>query len=209
MMLQHIECFTVSAVEWKKSRGWGRRGKWDTGVGAAWKNFSSIKTGLFHSGHLFSHGEKPHCWSPGIAMHVFVLEGHSILHLIHADLWHFLTNEALFKQRDSLIGTVNLELDILQERQAMAELAQEILSAMQQSRGGHTPCTHALSDLPRPPLLSVVPQIWQPGVQLLSDLATRLHYRPQLTLNNGTYSYSFFISQSTFTIINSFDTTTS
>jgi hypothetical protein len=33
----------------------------------------------------------------------------------------------LFKQRDSLIGTVNLELDILKETQAMGELAQEIL----------------------------------------------------------------------------------
>lgn len=84
-------------------------------------------TGPFHFDHLFSHGEKPHCWYPGIALHAFVLVGHSILRLIHADLWHFLTNKALFKQRDSLIGTVNLELDILKETQAMGELAQEIL----------------------------------------------------------------------------------
>lgn len=55
-------------------------------VGVSWKNFFCIKAGLFHSDHLFSHGEKPHCWYPGIALHVFVLEGHSILHLIHADL---------------------------------------------------------------------------------------------------------------------------
>lgn len=55
-------------------------------MGVGWKNSFSIKTGLFHSDHLFSHGEKPHCWYPGIALHVFVLEGYSILHLIHADL---------------------------------------------------------------------------------------------------------------------------
>lgn len=100
-------------------------------------------TGLFHFDHLFSHGEKPHCWYPGIALPAFVLVGHSILHLIHADLWHFLTNGALFKQRDSLIGTVNLELDILKETQAMAELAQEILFNAAEL-GEVTPlCTHA------------------------------------------------------------------
>lgn len=90
----------------------------------------SSSSWLIGTSFMFS----PHCWYPGIALHVFVLEGHSILHLIHADLWHFLTNEALFKQRGSLIGTVNLELDILQERQATAEQAQEILPEMQQSR---------------------------------------------------------------------------
>ena len=75
----------------KRSRGrrvngeMGLRGELGGG-GVGWKNFFAIKTGLFHSDHLFSHGEKPHCWYPGIALHVFVLEGHSILHLIHADL---------------------------------------------------------------------------------------------------------------------------
>lgn len=70
--------------EWGVGGG-ARNGKWGT-CGGGLEEFLFHKGWPFHSDHLFSHGEKPHCWYPGIALHVFVLEGHSILHLIHADL---------------------------------------------------------------------------------------------------------------------------
>lgn len=69
----------LSNVSLSVQRSGRRRGE------AGWKNFFFIMTGPFHFDHLFSHGEKPHCLYPGIAPHAFVLVGHSILHLIHAD----------------------------------------------------------------------------------------------------------------------------
>jgi len=50
----------------------------------------------------------------------------------------------LFKQRDSLIGTVNVELDSLKESQAMAELAQESLFEAAELEEVTSLCTHAL-----------------------------------------------------------------
>lgn len=213
MMLQHIKCFPVSAMEWKKSRG--RREKGEIGH----RSGGGLEEFLFHKDWPFSLWPSVFSWWKApllVSWHSFArLCAWGTFNLASDTHWSMtLPNKWGFVQTKRLPDR-NCKLGAWYPvGKAGYGWAGTGNSAMQQSRRRSHPLhAYALSDLPRLPLISLCLSFRYSSstAQLLVDLenGTHLHYKLKLTLNsNGTYLYSFIL-QSTFTNINPFDIITS
>lgn len=208
MMLQHIECFTVSAVEWKKSRGGG-------GGSGTREGGGGLEEFVFHKDWPFSLRPSVFSWWKApllVSWHSFAcLCAWGTFNLASDTRWSVtLPNKWGFVQTKRLPDRsckVGAWYPAGKAGYGWAGTGNSLRNAAEPRRS-HPVHTRAFrpSQSSSPLCGPSVMAAWSAAAFGPGDPSP---LQAKLTLNDGTYSYGFFISQSTFTIINSFATITS
>lgn len=181
-MLQHIKCFPVSAMEWKKGEG-------------GW-----LEEFLFHNDWPFSLWPSVFSWWKApllVSWHslaclcacgTFNLASDTCWSVTLPNKWGFVQTKRL-PDRNCKLGAWYAE-----GNPGYGWVGTGNSLQCSRARGGHTPVhTCVLSDLPRPPAFRQG-RIQSTAAFVPGKNATGFHYRPKLTLHNhGIYLWRGFI----------------
>lgn len=213
MMLQHIECFPVRAMEWKKEGGGGRKGKWGLGGGG-------LGEFLFHKDwpfslwpSVFSWWKAPlpvswHSFACLCAWGTFNLASDTHWSVTLPNKWGFVQTKRLPDRNCKLgawypVGKAGYGWASTGNSLCDATEPREVTPRARICPFGSSQTSSHLCFLFRDG------SSWSTAAFVFEN-GPPLRYRLKLTLSdNGTCLYSFCIIQSTFIIINPLDTITS